>query len=47
MRALKKYEKEMLVEGNTYNLAHLVLEFHSDICKEAGFDFSDAVNDYG
>lgn len=46
MRALKKYEKELLVEGNTYSFAHLALELHANICEEAGFDFSDAVNNY-
>lgn len=46
MRKLKKYEIEMQVEGNTYNFAHLVLEFHADICAEANFDFNDAVNHY-
>lgn len=46
MRELKKYEEKMLVEGNTYNFAHLVLELHSDICSEAEFTFHDAVNFY-
>ncbi len=46
MRNLKKYEKEMLLDGNTYNFAHLVLELHEAICKEANFSFSDAVNHY-
>lgn len=46
MRNLKKYEKEMLVEGNTYTFAHLALELHEKICLEAGFDFNDAVNRY-
>lgn len=46
MRNLKKWESEMLAEGNTYTFAHLVLELHPEICVEAGFDFSDAVNRY-
>ncbi len=46
MRELKKYEEKMMVEGNTNNFAMLVLEFHKDICKEAGFTFADAVNYY-
>lgn len=46
MRNLKKYEKEMLTEGNTYTFAHLALELHPEICAEAEFDFSDAVNRY-
>lgn len=45
-RKLKKYETELLLEGNTYSFAHLVLELHSDICAEAGFTFHDAVNCY-
>jgi hypothetical protein len=36
----------MLVEGNTYEFAHLVLELHEDICKEANFTFDDVVNYY-
>lgn len=46
MRNLKNFEKDLLVEGNTYSFAHLVLELHEDICKEAEFDFADAVNRY-
>ena len=46
MRDLKKYEENLLAEGNTYSFAHLVLEFHEDICKEANFTFNDAVNCY-
>lgn len=46
MRTLKKYEREMLVEGNKYAFSHLALELHADICKEAEFTFSDAVNSY-
>ncbi len=46
MRNLKKYEKELLVEGNTYTFAHLALELYPEICSEAAFDFSDAVNRY-
>ena len=46
MRALKKYEKELLVAGNTYNFAHLAIELHADICEEAEFTFNDAINYY-
>lgn len=46
MRTLKNFEKNLLTEGNTYSFAHLVLELHADICKEAGFTFKDAVNSY-
>lgn len=46
MRNLEKWEREMMNEGNTYTFAHLVLELHPEICEEAGFDFSDAVNRY-
>ncbi|MCD7805164.1 MAG: hypothetical protein LUH03_08470 [Oscillospiraceae bacterium] len=46
MRTLKGYEKEMLLNGNTYSFAHLALQWHEDICKEAEFTFADAVNRY-
>ena len=46
MRALKNFEKNLLESGNTYSFAHLVLELHEDICKEAEFTFDDAVNRY-
>ncbi len=43
-RTLKKYETELLVDGNQSEFAHLVLEFHEGICKEAGFTFEKACN---
>lgn len=46
MRKLKSFEKELLQDGNTYSFAYLALEFHKDLCKEAGFTFEDAVNRY-
>lgn len=46
MRNLKRYEKELLAEGNTNEFAHLALELYTGICNEAGFTFSDAVNSY-
>lgn len=46
MRNLKSFEKDLLLDGNTYSFAHLVLELHEDICEEADFTFNDAVNRY-
>lgn len=46
MRELKNYEKNMLQGGNAYEFAHLVLELHENICKEAEFTFDDVVNHY-
>lgn len=46
MRNLAKWERETLIKGNTYTFANLVLELHPEICEEAAFDFSDAVNRY-
>lgn len=46
MRKLRKFERELLAEGNTYSFARLVFELHEDICKEADFTFQDVCADY-
>lgn len=46
MRSLNRFEKELLLGGNCYSFAHLVLELYANICEDASFDFSDAVNRY-
>lgn len=46
MKELKKYELELLAEGNTYEFSHQVLKRYPDVCERAGFTFGDAVNSY-